>query len=61
MTVEQMKEIIVNNSYETETGIKSRIDDVEKNLELVEIVCSEQNWDFWFESFDGDFITITIE
>ena len=56
-----MKEMIINNAIETETGIKSRIDDVEKNLELVEIVCSEQNWDFWFESFDGDFITITIE
>ena len=36
MTKEQMKEIIVNNSYETETGIKSKIVGIEQNLELVE-------------------------
>ena len=61
MNKKEMKEMIINNAIETETGIKSRIDNVEKNLELVEIVCLEQNWDFWFESFDGDYITITIE
>ena len=61
MKKNEMKEMIINNSIETATGIKSRIDDVEKNLELVEIVCSEENWEFWFDSFDGDYITITIE
>ena len=61
MTKNEMKEMIINNSIETEAGIKSRIDDVEKNLELVEQVCVEENWEFWFDSFDGDYITITIE
>ena len=61
MTKNEMKEMIINNSTETETGIKSRIDDVAKNLELVEQICKEEGWNFWFDSFDGDYITITIE
>ena len=61
MTKNEMKEMIINNAIETGIGIKSRIDDVEKNLELVEQVCVEENWEFWFDSFDGDYITITIE
>ena len=61
MNKNEMKEMIINNAIETVTGIKSRIDDVEKNLELVEQVCAEENWEFWFDSFDGDYITITIE
>ena len=61
MNKKEMKEMIINNAIETETGIKSRIDNVEKNLELVEIVCTEEKWEFWFDSFDGDYITITIE
>ena len=61
MTKEQMKEIIVNNSYETETGIKSKIVGIEQNLELVEKVCEIEGWESWFDSFDGDYITITIE
>lgn len=61
MSKNEMKEMIINNAIETETGVKSRIDDVEKNLELVEMVCTEENWGFWFDSFDGNYITITIE
>lgn len=60
-TKNKMKALIIQNSIETSTGIKSRIDDVEKNLELVELICAEEGWDFWFESFDGAFITITIK
>ena len=61
MTVEQMKELIINNSYETETGIKSKIEGINQNLELVEKVCEMEEWEFWFDSFDGDYITITID
>ena len=61
MSKNEMKEMIINNAIETETGVKSRIDDVAKNLELVEQVCGEEGWYFYFDSFDGDYITITIE
>ena len=45
----------------TITGIKSKIVGIEQNLELVEKVCEIEGWESWFDSFDGDFITITIE
>ena len=61
MNKKEMKEMVINNSIETSTGIKSRIDDIAKNLELVERVCAEEGWNFWFDSFDGAYITITIK
>ena len=54
------KEMIINNSYEIETGIKSKVEGI-KNFEQVEKICEKEGWECWFDSNDGDFITITIE